>query len=108
MAKRARISAYRVCGTPGCAELVTKTEPCPLHGRPVNAPWSKDRDPKAHYRFAKAVIARDGKCQRCGTRENLQAHHVKPGYDPSAGITLCASCHQTLDPHARQTPTRKR
>ncbi len=48
------------------------------------------------------VLTRDGyKCTKCGSTENLHAHHIKnwndfPSlrYDVSNGLTLCASCHR--------------
>jgi hypothetical protein len=50
--------------------------------------------------WAKAVKERDGyKCQKCGSKENLHAHHVEPlhiTYDAwlvENGITFCAVCH---------------
>ena len=48
------------------------------------------------------VLARDGgRCQRCGGKEKLEAHHVIPrtagGLDaPSNGRTLCLTCHDSL------------
>jgi 5-methylcytosine-specific restriction endonuclease McrA len=88
----------KVCSTPGCPNLA----PCPRHSRPTNAPWSKGRDRQAQHAFRQAVLQRDGhRCTRCGTTLDLVAHHVKPGYHPSAGITLCRACHQAIDTHAR-------
>ena len=48
------------------------------------------------------VKQRDGnRCVICGSEEQLQAHHVKPGFlypecrkDVDNGITLCKDCHQ--------------
>jgi 5-methylcytosine-specific restriction endonuclease McrA len=74
-----------------------------MHGRPVNASWSTDRDRGAQHAFRQAVLARDGHaCTRCHRDDvALVAHHVRPGYDVSAGITLCDDCHADVDTHAR-------
>lgn len=87
-----------VCSEPGCPVLM----PCPVHGRDPNAPWSGDRDYAAQARFRKAVLTRDGhQCTRCPATTQLVAHHVRPGYEPSAGITLCRQCHKDVDANAR-------
>ena len=47
------------------------------------------------------VKQKDGmKCVKCGSTENLQAHHIKPSFlypecrnDVDNGVTLCFSCH---------------
>jgi len=55
-------------------------------------------------RFARAVKARDRVCVRCGSTENLQAHHKRPGVDdPAFGELLCSACHRAVDTHARWT-----
>lgn len=88
----------KVCSTPGCPNL----QPCPKHSRPRNAPWTNDRDHAAQGRFRKAVLTRDNHaCTRCGSSDQLVAHHIRPGYEPSAGITLCHHCHRTIDANAR-------
>lgn len=49
--------------------------------------------------FSKYIRKRDGKCQRCGTIENLQCSHVLPRtfisvrWNPENAITLCYRCH---------------
>lgn len=76
--------------------------PCPTHSRPKNAPWSNGRNRQDQERFRRAVLARDGwRCTRCASRTQLVAHHVRPGYDVSDGITLCEDCHREVDHHAR-------
>jgi 5-methylcytosine-specific restriction endonuclease McrA len=56
------------------------------------------------------VLRRDHyRCQRCGHHDpsgkTLEAHHLRPGYDIDAGITLGNSdgcgCHRAVDRHAR-------
>jgi hypothetical protein len=52
--------------------------------------------------FREKVLWRDGyECQRCGSSERLQAHHIHHKAHggtntPHNGITLCESCHQAL------------
>lgn len=49
--------------------------------------------------FSKWIRARDGKCLRCGTTENLTCSHYKrraisiTRFDPENCIALCAICH---------------
>lgn len=70
-------------------------------------PWWQDRHDRnsTRYRYwRKSVFERDGfVCQGCGTKNNLQAHHIihwqdckdKPElrYYVENGITLCRKCH---------------
>jgi len=87
-----------VCSTPGCPNLT----PCPDHGRPRNARWSRDRDPRAQSWFRDQVMWRaDGICERCQIERATVAHHVRPGYDPECGLALCDACHRAVDNHAR-------
>jgi hypothetical protein len=95
-----RPKRWHVCSHVGCAELVSKNEPCPTHSRPKSN-WG-GRDIAAHNRWAKRVKARDGhRCTRCGSRLELHAHHLRPGNDIDAGITLCRTCHRQVDKQAR-------
>jgi len=92
------VKRVHVCSRPGCPNL----EPCPVHARPRNAAWSKDRDHRAQGRFRKAVMRRShGVCERCHQSPAQVAHHVRPGYDPSAGLALCHDCHRAIDDKAR-------
>ena len=58
-------------------------------------------DPELYERLRQQVLCRDGwRCQRCGTRANLEVHHQEfrsRSGDDSEGnlITLCAGCHAT-------------
>lgn len=61
--------------------------------------------PHEHDKWVLAVILRDKKCVRCGTAENLQAHHLKTWkshpdlrYDVSNGVALCPLCHHAQHP----------
>lgn len=56
-------------------------------------------------RWAKKVKERDGKCIKCGSKENLCAHHISHWADDPInrinidnGITLCATCHRSQHP----------
>jgi 5-methylcytosine-specific restriction endonuclease McrA len=104
-----------ICPEPGCAEIVSKKSPCPKHGRPLNAPWSKNRSPAeraAQARMRKQALARDNfTCQRCGhhdsTGKTLDVHHTRGAhtYALEFAETLCNSkangCHRARDPWAR-------
>jgi 5-methylcytosine-specific restriction endonuclease McrA len=52
--------------------------------------------------FREKVLWRDGyQCQRCGSSDRLQAHHIHHRANggsntPHNGITLCETCHQAL------------
>jgi 5-methylcytosine-specific restriction endonuclease McrA len=53
------------------------------------------------------VLARDGyACVGCGANTDLRACHITPlseggTYDPTNGVTRCATCDKETDPHAR-------
>lgn len=58
------------------------------------------RDSKEYNRFRESVLKRDGVCQCCGNKEDLEVHHTFPfhkynslGADTNNGITLCKECH---------------
>lgn len=64
--------------------------------------------PKVRSEF----LRRHGKCEACGTRNDLNVHHVKPFHlypekelDPTNLITLCRDCHlrygHACDAHGR-------
>lgn len=61
-------------------------------------------DMKMRWRWA--VLERDGyQCTRCGTRERLHAHHIRPRkerpdleFAVENGRTLCHACHNSLEP----------
>lgn len=63
--------------------------------------------------WADAVKARDGKCLKCGTTEDLHAHHVLPksthpelSLDPDNGMTLCYRCHKAEHEKSRHVRIR--
>lgn len=60
-----------------------------------------DRNSSEYRKWRMEVFSRDKFiCQNCGTKKELQAHHIerwkdnkKLRYEISNGITLCRSCH---------------
>lgn len=60
-----------------------------------------DRNSAQYKEWRSGVFSRDGfRCVKCGTRKDLQAHHVKAWkdnkelrYTISNGVTLCRKCH---------------
>jgi 5-methylcytosine-specific restriction endonuclease McrA len=68
---------------------------------------------RAYDEWREAVFKRDGyKCQKCGSSEKLQAHHVKPFINNphlvvvlDNGITLCEDCHRDVDDIHRKMVT---
>lgn len=69
----------------------------------VFKPWDDlhDRNSQRYKEWRLNVFKRDGfRCQECGTKKDIQAHHIKPWknnkslrYVVSNGITLCRDCH---------------
>lgn len=64
------------------------------------------RDPK--YKAWRKTVVSIGFCKSCGSRNDLQAHHVLPKikfpnliHDIDNGICLCRSCHKRL--HSKRT-----
>lgn len=96
------------CIEPGCPAL-TLARYCPTHNPGPTRGMGISRDPAAHRRFARAVLAR-GFCERCGRRRQdgirLTAHHrvglAEGGTEhPANGQALCESCHAAVDPYFR-------
>ena len=57
-------------------------------------------DKKLHA-WARDVKKRDRRCKACGTKKNLEAHHIYPKslypkrkYDLDNGVALCRNCHR--------------
>lgn len=61
----------------------------------------KARNSYEYLIWRRSVLDRDDRrCQRCASKEKLEAHHIKPfnvdkslRYDIDNGITLCEKCH---------------
>lgn len=60
----------------------------------------KKRTVENELNFRNAVRERDNwTCQKCGSVEYPQAHHIEPGNNnPENGITLCVYCHADEHP----------
>lgn len=62
---------------------------------------SRNRDSAEYRNWRMEVFKRDNfKCAWCGTKKDIQAHHIKhwkdnknERYNVSNGITLCRGCH---------------
>lgn len=63
-----------------------------------------DRNSTRYRLWRASVFKRDGyKCRKCGTKKDIQAHHIitwrdsknktELRYDVKNGMTLCKSCH---------------
>jgi len=68
--------------------------------RARSRPQRLARNSARFKKLRELVRRRDGHaCRRCGSTENLEAHHVKPlseggaAYDPANLLTICAACH---------------
>jgi 5-methylcytosine-specific restriction endonuclease McrA len=75
---------------------------------------ARDRNVMGYKKWRKAVFTRDNfKCQKCGSEENLEAHHIKPFsaapelmYVVENGLTLCAECHKKTDSYGKKRENR--
>lgn len=85
-----------------CGALSPRSR-CAFHGQPnrTGAPIA-ERD-RRRFR-ARTVEAGGRRCARCGSTENVEAHHLRmlsEGGDPQGtGVLLCVRCHYEL--HAEQ------
>lgn len=69
---------------------------------------SFDRQTPEYRKWRNDVLFRDGyKCAVCGSKDNLEAHHIKPvaqfpelALDINNGTTLCLKCH--YDAHGKR------
>jgi predicted restriction endonuclease len=70
----------------------------------------RDRNVMGYKKWRNAVFTRDNfRCQECGSKENLEAHHIKPFsvapelmYIVENGLTLCHECHMKTDSYGRR------
>jgi transposase len=69
-----------------------------------------DRDSDRYREWREKVLSRDGfRCKKCGSRRDLQAHHIetwenapKKRFLVGNGITLCLECHSKIHPWMRK------
>lgn len=78
------------------------------------APWERTlsdyRRTKQYRVWRLAVLKRDKQsCKHCGSKQNLQAHHIKPfakyenhRYKVSNGLALCEKCHRVEHKRMKQ------
>lgn len=64
--------------------------------------------------WVKSVIEREGECQKCGSKRNLEAHHMqkqnrydKHYFDQEWGVCLCRDCHREFHKHVPYYYTRE-
>jgi 5-methylcytosine-specific restriction endonuclease McrA len=100
------------CNEPGCPELVPHGQRrCAKHKQEFNAARGlkagarSARDNTSQVRFSRAVKKRDRQCVRCGSSDDLRAHHLVPVHkggsdDPANGVTLCGRCDRAVDRYA--------
>lgn len=101
----------KLCGYPGCNKLTTEYF-CPKHKekrdaeRKASAFKSATRSDLYQSpewrRISRQLINEVGHCERCGSFDNLQVHHIIPvrlapalALDRSNLQVLCRTCHQT-------------
>ncbi len=76
------------------------------------------RRSRTYQKWRKKVLEKDEyKCTKCGSTENLHIHHIIPWkecvekrMDINNGLTLCVSCHLSLEKkdHIKSEETRKK
>ena len=85
------------CGTLGTASYCGTCQPSYRH--PSRGSGNDAR------RFRAVVLARaSGRCERCGSREDVEAHHRLPLHSggtnsPANGAALCRRCHRDAHRH---------
>lgn len=87
---------------PNANAITVTCERCGFTTRAL--PHINRRNTSAFYHWALSVKSRDGvKCRICGSRENVNAHHIIPvmndpnrrfAFNVNNGITLCGRCHR--------------
>ena len=83
--------------------LISNNTPAPPSFDLLNIVQNRNAE-KGYARFRKEVLKRDQyQCRICGSKENLEVHHIKPfaKYPKlrtvvSNGETLCNKCHKSL------------
>jgi 5-methylcytosine-specific restriction endonuclease McrA len=75
---------------------------------------TSQRNSLKYSSWRKSVIARDGRCTRCGVTKRLQAHHIESfahnkdlRFNIDNGVTLCQNCHRKEHSSRRLTAKTK-
>jgi hypothetical protein len=70
---------------------------------------AKKRNNHYYRKWRNQIIERDKRCQKCGSKEKLHAHHIKEfhkypklRFDLSNGVALCQNCHFSLHKEIRR------
>ncbi|WP_296829458.1 HNH endonuclease [Treponema sp.] len=104
---------YCVPGSSFCAKHKAESDKRRAARKPFeNAKRTADYSNPA-WRKLKTVLLKDAYCAYCGSRENLQVHHIKPVREhpelflvKENCMVLCRSCHAVVT--AREVHGRKK
>jgi hypothetical protein len=118
----------RLCNVPGCYNTTTGKDAhfCERHAHfgaeQADNPEAAGREkarlgalPKCPYyntqrwrNLRKEVLDQKPACSRCGSKEELQVHHIMPHrgqeelfFNPRNLVVLCKSCHQLFNRSGR-------
>lgn len=113
----------KLCGSPGCNRLAVQGRYfCEYHQKKSDERKARhDEERRKDFssfsrvdrfynynnpewvKVKKAFLKKNPYCAACGSKENLQVHHIKPirffpelRYDESNLQTLCISCHAAI------------
>jgi hypothetical protein len=102
--RRLRLDAPSASPSTRVPEGTTVKRPCLACGRLIpRGSYCRRCDPRGtsarQAKFRRVTLAMTGgKCARCGTRDGVQAHHVRAlqdgGRDQDGGLPLCVRCHR--------------
>ncbi|HET8954275.1 MAG TPA: HNH endonuclease signature motif containing protein [Solirubrobacterales bacterium] len=100
----------------GCGRLILKGSYCPRcdPSRKRRRVTPGRGSGGAAARFRREVLARaGGRCERCGSTEDVEAHHRRAltdggSNDPSNGEALCRRCHRPADRQQRERRKQRR
>jgi len=71
----------------------------------------------AQYKLWRKLVLRrfENKCNRCGSKRKLQAHHIKSWrehpelrFDVSNGECICRKCHELIHPFMKKYRRKRR
>lgn len=101
----------KLCGWAGCSRIIAEGYYCPEHKARAeankkasafkNAKRYADYSDPEWRKVSSAYLRKVGCCEKCGSRQFLQVHHIIPvRYAPQLFLdvsnfqVLCRSCHQ--------------